>query len=332
MLRTTIVGSWPPDPRYHGRLASYRRGALSVHAAEALLVEMAATAIAQQQACGLTSYTGGETAADTFILHFPHWLTGIVPSARTDAWGGRGTYQIVDTLDAPHGLGIAAAFRRERAIDSALPKVTIPGPSEITMMLEPREERERSWPRAIELIRAEIAQLVEIGAREVQLDVPHIAMGLADGGWDAERSVATIAAVFAGVRGVTRSVHFCYGDFEARTWTRNQQFAPLLPTIRALAGTMDRVVLEFSLPEQWAQRDLLREIPDGIEVAAGIVDVKNPQIETAAEIREKAEALLRHVPAERLLLCPSCGFGRRDVPMAIGKVIAMVQAAQRIGG
>jgi len=99
-----------------------------------------------------------------------------------------------------------------------------------------------------------------------------------------------------------------------------------------LAGTMDRVVLEFSLPEQWAQRDLLREIPDGIEVAAGIVDVKNPQIETAAEIREKAEALLRHVPAGRLLLCPSCGFGRRDVPMAIGKVIAMVQAAQRIGG
>jgi 5-methyltetrahydropteroyltriglutamate--homocysteine methyltransferase len=134
------------------------------------------------------------------------------------------------------------------------------------------------------------------------------------------------------VQGVIRSVHFCYGDFEARTWARNRLFAPILPTIQALAGIVDRVVLEFSLPEQWAQRELLREIPEAIAVAAGIVDVKEPRIETAAEIRQKAEELLRYVPMERLLLCPSCGFGRRNVGMAISKTTAMVEAARSTAG
>ncbi len=198
------------------------------------------------------------------------------------------------------------------------------------MMLEPREQREATWPRVIALIRAEIAQVIEAGAQDVQLDAPHIAMGLVDGQWETTKAVAMISAIFAGIRGVTRSVHLCYGDFDARTWTRNRQFGPLLPTIQALAGTVDRVVLEFSLPEQWAQRALLRAIPEEIKVATGIVDVKAARIETPAEIREKAEELLRSVPAERLLLCPSCGFGRRDGDLAIGKATAMVQAAQAI--
>jgi hypothetical protein len=50
-------------------------------------------------------------------------------------------------------------------------------------MLEPREAaRAAAWPTVVELIRAEMRTLVEIGARDIQLDVPQIAMGLADGG------------------------------------------------------------------------------------------------------------------------------------------------------
>lgn len=332
IIRTTVVGSWPPDEAYDDRLRLYHRGLLSAEEGEILLCEVAALAIAQQKACGLDEYTGGETSADYFILHFPRWLSGISPAADHQGGKGWGTYHVTGPLGAPNGLGLAEAFRREKTIDPLIPKVTIPGPSEITMMIEPEEERVKLWPTVSELIRQEIHAFIAAGASDVQLDVPHIAMGLADGGWQTQQAINVISGIFAGITGVRRSIHFCYGDFWAQTWTRNRHFHPLLPTIQALDGIIDRVVLEFSLPQQWAERALLREVPDNIEIAAGIVDVKDPRIETPDEVRIKIDELLSFVPAQQLLICPSCGLGRRDTSIAIGKTTAMVRAAHGIQG
>jgi methionine synthase II (cobalamin-independent) len=122
----------------------------------------------------------------------------------------------------------------------------------------------------------------------------------------------------------------CYGDFGARTWARNRAFSPLLPTIQALGGLVDRVVLELSLPEQYAERHLLAEIPAQLEIAAGIVDVKDPRVQTVVELGRFAEQLLTVVLAGKLLLCPSCGLGRRSVEPALAKVTAMVICARSI--
>ena len=144
--------------------------------AEKLFTEVATVAIAQQRTYGLDEITGGETSADSFILHFPRLLSGIVPSENTAAWDGRGAFRITAPVGAPVGLGIAASFVRERSIYPDLQKVTIPGPPEITTMLEPREAARAAWPTVTELIRAEIRTLIEIGARDIQLDVPQIAI------------------------------------------------------------------------------------------------------------------------------------------------------------
>jgi len=328
-VRTTVVGSWPPDARYAAELARYHRGQLDNGDAEKLLTEVATVAIAQQRTCGLDEITGGETSADSFILHFPRLLSGIVPSENTAAWDGRGAFRIAAPVGAPVGLGIAASFVRERSIYPDLQKVTIPGPPEITTMLEPREAARAAWPTVTELIRAEIRTLIEIGARDIQLDVPQIAMGLADGGWDTALAVETIMAIFDGVRAVRRSLHLCYGDFGARTWARNRSLRPLLPTLQRLTGSIDRLVLELSLPEQWADRHLLCDLDDRLEIAAGIVDVKSPRIQTVDELAFMTEDLLGVLPPQQLLLCPSCGFGRRWVRLAVGKTTVMVECAQR---
>ncbi len=181
------------------------------------------------------------------------------------------------------------------------------------------------------ILRQEIRQFVDAGAEDVQLDAPHIAMGLADGWCELEQAVETIRALFEGVEGVRRSLHLCYGDFEARSWVHNRRLRPLLPLIQSLEGSVDRVLLELSLPEQWAERELLRQIPKSIEVAAGIVDVKSPRVEREGELRAQVEELLEYVPEHRLLICPSCGLGRRDVGLAIAKATAMVRAAGSVG-
>jgi hypothetical protein len=43
----------------------------------------------------------------------------------------------------------------------------------------------------------------------VQLDIPQIAMGLADGGWETAEAVDTIAAIFEGFNSIRQSVHLC---------------------------------------------------------------------------------------------------------------------------
>jgi len=103
-------------------LARYHRRALSTTEAEPLIHEVASVAIAQQRRCGLDQITGGETAADSLILHVPRELSGIAPTEDTAAWDGRGTYRIVGSLDAPAGVGIARAFRREHANDPGVAK------------------------------------------------------------------------------------------------------------------------------------------------------------------------------------------------------------------
>lgn len=339
MIRTTVVGSWPPDEQFTDSMEPFHRGRLSAKEAEPLLTEVARVAIEQQRACGLDEITGGETAADTFILQFPRYLSGIEPTEDHQAWGGRGTYRLVGTLDAPHGLGIATAYRRERAIDPTIGKVTIPGPSEITTMIDSLgadadAQRLALWDRAIALIRREIQECVDAGATDIQLDLPQVAMGLADDLplWRNLRAVDVVQRVFENFDGVRRSVHFCYGDFNAQSWTENRAFEPLLATIQALDGWVDRLVLEFSLPEQWAERELLRQIPQSMEVAAGIVDVKSPRIQSPSEIAKKIETLSRIIPEDRLLICPSCGFGRRDTTLAIAKSQAMTAAVARVNG
>jgi 5-methyltetrahydropteroyltriglutamate--homocysteine methyltransferase len=329
MVRTTVVGSWPPETQFKQGLQSYFAGDLSTSDIETLLKDAASSAIAQQKRCGLDEYTGGETSADMFILHFPKYLSGIERTNNAEAWDGRGEYRLVGEIDAPNGLGIASAFRREKALDPALSKVTIPGPSEILMMIDTADKHVEVWTRVIELIRQEIAECIAAGAQDVQLDLPHVAMGLVDNWWEGD-PVATIREIFKEAEGVRRSVHFCYGDFQAKSWTENRNFHALLPTIKALDGIVDRIVVEFSLPEQWAERELLAEIPDSMEVAVGIIDVKSQSVEQVIDIDSKIRELLNYLPGDRLLICPSCGLGRRNVELATGKVKAMVQAVEDV--
>jgi methionine synthase II (cobalamin-independent) len=67
-----------------------------------------------------------------------------------------------------------------------------------------------------------------------------------------------------------------------------------------------------------------------MEVAVGIIDVKSQSVERVIDIDSKIRELLNYLPSDRLLICPSCGLGRRNVELATGKVKAMVQAVEGV--
>src|SRR5262249_31348273 len=148
-------------------------------------------AIEEQRSCGLQHFTGGETWTEMFILHYPGRLTGLEPIDPSVREGWR-NYRVVGPLAAPRGLGVAEAFRREKALAPELAQTTMPGPSEIVMLILPKETQQSLWSPVMDLINREMHDMVAAGAEEIQLDVPHIAMGLVDGKMGTETAVEII--------------------------------------------------------------------------------------------------------------------------------------------
>lgn len=332
MIRTTVVGSWPLPEMYRDRLQQYHRGVLPAMLIKPTLVGAAEMAIREQKATGVTQFMGGELFAEVFIQHIPRQLTGVrllkPQAAELKAYTDVAEYEIIDDINAPHGLGYVDGFRREVQIDPTLEKVSVPGPLEVLSHLRPVEKAQAQLPRAIEIVNREVKALVALGAREIQLDVPFIAVRSVLGAMSPEQAVEMIAQSFAGVQAV-KTIHCCLGDLGSQPVLTVHNLQALMPFVQQLGGVVDKVHLECSHPGQWADRACLRDIPKDMEVVAGLVDVKSA-VETTDTIADYMKELLRLVEPERLWVAPSCGFGRRTTEIAIGKLSRMVEAAKRL--
>ncbi len=331
MIRTTVIGSWPLPEIYRDRLLQYHRGTLPEMLIKPTLVGAAEIAIREQKATGVTQFMGGEFFAEVFIQHIPRKLTGVKlvkpQAAELRDYSDLAEYELTSDIDAPHGLGYVEAFRRESQIEPALEKASVPGPLEVLAHVHSTLEIQTQLPRAIEIVNREVRGLAAVGAHEIQLDLPYIAIRSVLGQLAPEQAVDLIARSFAGVE-VTKTIHCCLGDLGSKSAITVHNLRALLPYIEQLTGVIDKVHLECSHPGQWADRACLRDVPKGIQVIAGIVDVKAP-VETTDQIAERIGEVLRFVEPERLWIAPSCGLGRRTTEIAIGKLSRMVEAAKR---
>jgi 5-methyltetrahydropteroyltriglutamate--homocysteine methyltransferase len=331
MIRTTVVGSWPLPEMYRDRLLQYHRGQLPDMLMNPTLSGAAEVAMREQKTTGVSQFMGGEFFAEVFIQHIPRKLAGIrlikPQAAELKTYTDMARYELTGEIDAPRGLGYIEAFRRESQIEPSLDKVAVPGPLEILAHLPQTPAVEKQIPRAVAIVNHELRELAAAKAREIQLDVPYIAIRSVLGQLAPEGAADLITRSFDGVK-ATRTIHCCLGDLGSQAAITNHNLHALLPYIERLAGVIDKVHLECSHPGQWADRACLRDIPKGLQVIAGIVDVKAP-IEVASQIEERIRDLLRVVGPERLWIAPSCGLGRRTTDIAIGKLSRMVEAAKR---
>ena len=331
MIRTTVVGSWPLPEQYRNRLLQYHRGQLPDMLVKPTLSGAAEVAIREQRATGVTQFMGGEFFAEVFIQHIPRQLTGIsLVKPQADAlrtYRDVARYELTGDIEAPRGLGYVEAFRRESHIEPSLDKVAVPGPLEVLGHLKWTDAVRAQLPRAIAIVNRELRGLAAAKVREIQLDIPTIAIRSVLDRLAPEEAADLIARSFEGVD-TLKTIHCCLGDLGSQSAVTIHNLHALLPYIERLAGVIDKVHLECSHPGQWADRACLRDIPTGMQVIAGIVDVKAP-VETNAQIEERIREVLKYIAADRLWIAPSCGLGRRTTDIALGKVSRMVAVAKR---
>jgi len=329
MVRTTVVGSWPIPFGLKPRLTEYYKRARSDEEASAVLQAAARIAMDEQLACGLDQIMGGEVFAPDFVHHVPPRLAGLEVIERRDHRAGiegTGRYRIVGDVSAPRGTGHALAYRREKAIQSSLEKAAVPSPLTMTLSLLGDPRLPEQTENIALVVEAEVRDMVEAGASEIQLDAPLEAVALVTGGRTVDELLPWIVFPFRRVASVRRTVHFCLGDMGRRPATQEQHLRQLIPLFEALDGEVDRVHVECSYAGQWEERSLLARIPASIEVIAGIADVKSkPQ--SRDELRQRIEALQAVIPGERLLVSSSCGCGRMPHDDAIELMRNLVAAA-----
>jgi 5-methyltetrahydropteroyltriglutamate--homocysteine methyltransferase len=336
MIRTTVVGSYP----FPGWLefASRNLSQFGPADVEEMIDDAVIAAIHDQVEAGLDVITDGEQTRLDFNLSFYGFLKGIEPNhAESRRWGPaahdqRGKHSISGELHAPAGLGTVAEYRRLARLAPQGPvlKTSVPGPYTLSGRLLPNAtyaDRYAITEALVPIVRKELEDLVAAGCREITIDEP--SMSCYAYKEDTKRLVDIFNRTVAPVAGRTRlSTHLCFGNFKGRP-VGYRSLKPMLPDFLELR--VDEVHIEMANRE-FAEIELLAPFAERMNVAVGIIDVKNYYIETVDDVKRRIEKCLPYVPAEKLSVAPDCGLSQTARWAARQKLRNMVLGAKAFRG
>jgi 5-methyltetrahydropteroyltriglutamate--homocysteine methyltransferase len=333
-VRTTVIGSYP----FPGWLEFAVKNLNEFGNAdkEEMIDDAVIAAIHDQVASGLDVITDGEQTRLDFNLSFYGYLKGI--KENTDelrrfgpaAHDQRGKNSIVDTLTAPNGFGVVKEFRRLQRLAPVGPtlKASVPGPYTLSGRLLPNTQypdRYAVTEALLPMIRKELEDLVASGCKEITVDEP--SMSCYAYKEDTKRFVDIFNRTVSSIYGKCRlSTHLCFGNFKGRP-VGYRSIAPMLPDFLDLK--IDEVHVEMANRE-FAEVELLKEFAQKMDVAVGIIDVKNYYIESVDDVVTRIKKCLTYVPAEKLAVAPDCGLSQTARWASKQKLANMVQGAKKV--
>jgi 5-methyltetrahydropteroyltriglutamate--homocysteine methyltransferase len=332
MLRTTVVGSYP----FPGWLefASNNLDQFGAADIEEMIEDAVIAAVHDQVSAGLDVITDGEQTRLDFNLSFYGYIQGLQPNhSETRKFGPpahdqRGKHSIIAPLTAPKGLGAVKEFLRLKKLAPQGPvlKCSVPGPYTLSGRMLPNErykDRYEITEALIPIVRKELEDLVAAGCTEITVDEP--SMSCYAYKEDTKRFVDIFNRTVAGAYGKCRlSTHLCFGNFKGRP-VGYRSIKPMLPDFLDL--NVDEIHIEMANRE-FAEVELLAPFAEKMDVAVGIIDVKNYYIETEQDVVERIEKCLQYVPAEKLALAPDCGLSQTARWAARKKLENMVKGTR----
>lgn len=333
-IRTTVIGSYP----FPGWLefAVRNLGEFGNADKEEMIEDAVVAAIHDQVTAGLDVITDGEQTRLDFNLSFYGFIKGI--RENTDElrkWGPaahdqRGKHSIVETLTAPQGLGAVKEYNRLKKLAPAGPalKASVPGPYTLSGRLLPNEEYKDRYAiteALLPIVRKELEDLVAAGCREITVDEP--SMSCYAYKEDAKRFVDIFNRTVGSIYGKCRlSTHLCFGNFKGRP-VGFRSIAPMLPHFLDLK--VDEVHVEMANRE-FSEIELTRVFAEKMDVAVGIIDVKNYYIETVDDVVSRIKRCLEFVPADKLAVAPDCGLSQTARWASRLKLANMVAGAKKV--
>jgi 5-methyltetrahydropteroyltriglutamate--homocysteine methyltransferase len=332
LFPTTLVGSLPQPEwlidrkKLAGRFPPRVRARELWRVPEEFLAEAqndaTVLAIRMQEEAGLDIVTDGEIRRESYSNRFATALEGVDldnPGTALDRSGHPNPVpRVVGTIRRKHAVQIDD-LKFLQAHTSKQVKVTVPGPFTMAQQAQidfyggSREAAAMDYARAVN---AEIRDLFAAGADVVQIDEPYMqarpeearAFGL-----------KALNQALDGITGTT-AVHICFG-YAAIIHSRPSGYSFL----GELAGCSCRQV---SLETAQSKLDCSALVPlKDKKILLGVLDLADPNIETAETVAARIRRALPYVSAENIILAPDCGMKYLPRETALGKLKAMVAGA-----
>ena len=98
----------------------------------------------------------------------------------------------------------------------------------------------------------------------------------------------------------------------------------------------DTFLIEYS--ERSGALNSLRDVPKNKIISLGLINIRDPQVETVDGLRQKLDTAAKFVPMENLSICPNCGFSGAGADAWISediqrrKLDVLVETARRTWG
>lgn len=329
VLPTTLVGSYSqPDwlidrarlgERLPARVRAKELWRVSPEQLEEAQNDATILAIRDQERAGIDVLTDGEMRRESYSNRFANALSGVDlddPGTAIDRTG--------KPVPVPR---ITGPIKRERSVESVyVPflkaqtdrpiKITLPGP--FTMAQQAQNEYypdEESLALAYaEVVNEEMHDLFAAGVDIVQIDEPYVQARAEE----ARRyAVPAIDRALEGASGIT-ALHVCFG-YGKHVSDKPPGYS-FLEELDACA--VDQVSLECAQPK--VDPEILSALPSKT-ILLGVLDLRDTTIETPEQVAERIRAALVHVPAERLVIAPDCGFKYLSREVSFGKLQSMVR-------
>ncbi|MBX2922282.1 MAG: cobalamin-independent methionine synthase II family protein [Chitinophagaceae bacterium] len=333
-IRTTVIGSYP----FPGWLefASQNLSEFGPADIEEMIEDAVIAAIYDQVASGLDVITDGEQTRLDFNLSFYGYIKGISPNeTETRKFGPaahdqRGKHNITDTLSAPDGLGVVKEYQRLKKLAPAGPvlKASVPGPYTLSGRLLPNaqyKDRFAITEAILPFVQKELEALVAAGCEEITVDEPSMSC------YAYKENTKKFAEIFNRtvepvVNKCYLSTHLCFGNFKGRP-VGYRSVQPMIPDFLDLK--VNEVHIEMANRE-FAEIELLETFARRMNVAVGIIDVKNYYIETPEDVAARIKKCLQYIPADKLSVAPDCGLSQTARWASRQKLINMVKGAKMV--
>jgi len=327
-LTTSVIGSYPQPAWLIDRDALGAHSVPRVRMASAWRVpepflqeaqdDATRLAIRDMERAGIDTITDGEMRRESYSNRFATALDGIDAEHPATIHTRSGETRQVPRVVGPvrwRGPVEAGDVAFLRAHTARAIKITLPGP--FTMAQQASNEAYDDVDELVMDLAAAVNQearaLQEAGADVIQLDEPW----LRNDPEGARRiAVRAIDAALAGLQATT-AVHLCFG-YAALVAAKDRNRYEFLGELADCAA--DQISVEAAQPKLD-----LGQLADlaGKTVLVGMLDLADPQPETAEVVAQRIHAALAHVPAERLVPAPDCGMKYLPRSVAFAKLRAL---------